>query len=166
MPAETANQKTGGYLTYSPDSMGTLFLHWSEQEVGDALAFFESGKKIPPFKFKTNHGKQILAKGVDDKQKFYQGWGSFLKEGLVRYQAKDLQVKEKGAAREDIQVALRSKSDGKVVRVKSGENWAGDSGSLAAFSVVNESNMSFNVGTLEHSVFMSKAKLEGCGHEM
>ena len=170
--ADAPVQKTGGYLTYSPDSLGTLFLHWSETEIPDALAYFEAGKKIPPFKFKTNHGKTILTKGVDDKAKFYQGWGAYLKEALCRYNANCFQVFGKQAAREEILVALLQKGDHKVLRVGAnnaqGEqaSWSGDAQELAGFAVVNESNMSFKVGTLEQSVFMSKGTTEGYGFDM
>lgn len=71
-------------MMYSPDSHGTLYLQWSKEPVQEALAFFEPGKVVPGFKFTTNHGKQQLQKGTDDKLKFYDGWGAFLKEGLCR----------------------------------------------------------------------------------
>ena len=69
---------------YTPDSLGTLYLQWSKEPVEGALAYFEPGKPVPPFKFTTNHGKQQLMKGVDDKGKYFEGWGAFLKEGLCR----------------------------------------------------------------------------------
>ena len=72
----------GGYLVYTPDALGTLTLQWSETKVEGALAFFSAGKPIPPFKFKTNQGRFQLQKGVDDKTKFYEGWGAFMKEGV------------------------------------------------------------------------------------
>lgn len=74
----------GGYLVYTEDSLGTLFLKWSREPVENALAFFEAGKPIPPFKFTTNQGRFQLMKGCQDKQKFFEGWGAFLKEALCR----------------------------------------------------------------------------------
>ena len=65
--------------------------------------FFEAGKPIPGFKFKTNHGRQPLTKGVDTKEKWYEGWGGFLKEAFCRYNAKRFCIYEK---------ALRSRTPG------------------------------------------------------
>lgn len=156
----------GGYLCYSPDSFGTLSLHWSETKVENALAFFAAGKPIPPFKFKTNQGRFQLQKGTDDKTKFFEGWGAFLKEGLCRFNATKIEMYGKANSREDVQLVLLDKSMLKVIRVMPGETWEGSCDEVLSFAIVPKDNTAFKVGTLEASVFMTKAKDDGIAHEV
>ncbi|CAD7976458.1 unnamed protein product [Amoebophrya sp. A25] len=154
----------GGYLVYTDDSHGTLFLKWSKEPVEGALAFFEAGKPIPPFKFSTNHGKQQLMKECQNKNKFFEGWGAFLKEALCRFNARSLKIFDKQNAREEVQIALLERSTSAVTRIESGQEWSGDVTTVFAFAVVPKDNESFKLGTLDQNLFVSKAKIEGCGY--
>lgn len=156
----------GGYLCYNPDSMGTLILHWSKVPVENALAFFEAGKPIPPFKFTTNQGRFQLQKGADDKVKFFEGWSAYLKEALNRFDCKSLCLFEKNAAREDVQVVLLMKNTMQIVRVESGEQWTGSVSDIHSFAVVPKDNITFKCGTLDQNLFLSKAKIEGAGYTL
>jgi len=146
----------GGYLVYTEDSLGTLFLKWSREPVENALAFFEAGKPIPPFKFTTNQGRFQLMKGCQDKQKFFEGWGAFLKEALCRFNATSLKVFEKQNAREDVQVVFLERNTSVVTRIEPGGVWGGDVTNLFAFAVVPKDNESYNCGTLDQNLFVSK----------
>lgn len=162
--ASDACPPQGGYLCYTPDSLGTLYLHWSRTPVENALAFFEAGKPVPAFKFTTYQGRSPLQKGADDRVKFFEGWAAFLKEALCRYNCKSICVFEKQAAREDVQVVLLMKSTMSIVRVECGEQWTGDVEQVHSFAVVPRDNITFKCGTLDQNHFMSKAKIEGCGY--
>eukprot|EP00392_Amoebophrya_sp_AT5.2_P008950 g8978.t1 len=129
----------GGYLVYTEDSLGTLFLKWSREPVENALAFFEAGKPIPPFKFTTNQG---------------------------RFNATSLKVFEKQNAREDVQVVFLERNTSVVTRIEPGGVWGGDVTNLFAFAVVPKDNESYNCGTLDQNLFVSKAKMEGCGYSL
>lgn len=84
----------GCFLRYAPDALGTLFLHWVDGGLSGrkelpagALAWFEPGKSVAKFKFSTNGGRQELKKGVDAKEKLFEGWAQFLKEAVYGFHA-------------------------------------------------------------------------------
>ncbi|CAD7971672.1 unnamed protein product [Amoebophrya sp. A120] len=151
----------GGYLIYTEDSLGTLFLKWSKEPVENALAFFEAGKPIPAFKFTTNQGRFQLMKGCQDKQKFFEGWGAFLKEALCRFNATSLAVYAKQNAREDVQVVFLERGTSAVQRIEPNGKWSGDITSLFAFAVVPVDNETYNCGTLDQNLFVSKGQKAG-----
>jgi len=157
---------SGGYLCYSPDSLGTLYLHWSKIPVDGAIAYFEPGKAVPGFKYTTNQGRCALTKGVDDRAKFFEGWSAFLKEALCRFNAKSIAVYDKNQSREDVQIVLLKKDSMEIERVEDGDTWEGDVTSIHSFAVVPKDNVSFKCGTLQQNLFLSKAKMEGAGYCM
>mmetsp|Transcript_6733 Transcript_6733/g.20939 ORF Transcript_6733/g.20939 Transcript_6733/m.20939 type:complete len:159 (+) Transcript_6733:173-649(+) len=71
------------YLTFGPESQGTLFSHFSATPVAGALACFEPRKKVPAFKFKQNGGRSEIIRemsgGTEGKKRYYSGFASFVK---------------------------------------------------------------------------------------
>eukprot|EP00041_Stephanoeca_diplocostata_P021318 m.494935 g.494935 ORF g.494935 m.494935 type:complete len:160 (-) comp21797_c0_seq18:2082-2561(-) len=74
--------QSGCYLIFDESNNGTLYQHWSDVIIPEALALFSTQKKIPAFKFKQNGGKTELARdcggGVKIKN-FYTGVAQFVK---------------------------------------------------------------------------------------
>ena len=87
--ATNAPQTTEGcYLSYLSDSGGKLEIQYSRTPIAGAVGFWtpdpSRGKKIQPFKFTANGGRQELIKGIAggdaNKRKYYSGWCQFVKE--------------------------------------------------------------------------------------
>ena len=53
-------------------------------------------------------GRFQLQKGVDDKKKFYDGWGAFMKEGVARFNATKIELYGKENSREEVQARLNT----------------------------------------------------------
>jgi len=69
------------YLTFDLASNGTLFTHWSQTPVPDALASFTPSKPVPKFKFTQNAGRSELIRTINGPNipRYYQGWTQFVK---------------------------------------------------------------------------------------
>jgi hypothetical protein len=87
----TAPSPTGGacYLVYEPDSSGRLVEHYSRTPVEYAIGRWVpgEGKKIAAFKFKQNHGRNVLigncSAGVQGRKNYCSGWNQFVRSAKV-----------------------------------------------------------------------------------
>jgi len=80
----------GAYLTFDPVSGGTLFIHWSKEEVRGALLYAVPKKNVPAFKYKGNPKSEIVRDLQTDKKKWYRGCCEFVK--AVKIYDSDLEV--------------------------------------------------------------------------
>lgn len=165
------------YLCYIPDQNGTLELRWTpvykdarlNTPPAEALACFVPGKPVPAWKVKTNAGRVLIQTGVNEKRKFFLGYGQFLKEAFMQWQAKQFKLLRKADAREQVQLAVVDRADGLTVRrftAQSGNNKLDASTAPAAFAIVNEHSTAFHVGTMDRELFLQKAMDGGFGADL
>lgn len=94
---QSLNPGDGAYITFSPTSQGTLFIHWSkERPKGDAnytvLAWIEPGKQPPAFKYKTNGGRIELSKKCLDNKVFYREFANGVAKWIREWDAKKVMI--------------------------------------------------------------------------
>jgi len=165
---EVAVPGKGCYLRYSPDSMGKLYLHWSEKPIATAgvLAYFEPGKIVPGFKYRTNGGRADVVKGADDKRNLFQGWVQFLKEAISGYYAYRIMVFETGdEAAEDpntkAKIVWCRKETNEIFSVMPGECLYLDPSEVQSIGVLNVHDNTFNVHQMPANQFVPKCKTIG-----
>lgn len=79
-----AGKASGGYLVFSPESTGVLTLHWADEKVPGALAYFAPSKPVPQHKKTQNAGRMELIRGIgSNKKKMYEGVTHFVKEAAL-----------------------------------------------------------------------------------
>ena len=84
-PKDTANEQPACYLVYDPDSSGQLVEYYCKTPIEFAIGRWIPGnqKKIAGFKFKRNHGRNVLigncSGGVQGRKNFYSGWCQFVR---------------------------------------------------------------------------------------
>ena len=77
------------FLVYDPDSSGCLVEHYIKTPVDSAIGRWVpgEGKRIAGFKFKRNHGRNVLIKncsgGVQGRKNFYSGWCQFVRSAKI-----------------------------------------------------------------------------------
>ncbi len=75
---------------------------------------------------------------------------------LIRFNATSLAVYAKQNAREDVQVVFLERGTSAVQRIEPNGKWSGDITNLFAFAVVPVDNETYNCGTLDQNLFVSK----------
>lgn len=60
IPPMSSTPDTGCYLTLGSEGGAGFLLHWSEQPIESALAYFRPSKPVPHFKFTQNAGRSEL----------------------------------------------------------------------------------------------------------
>jgi len=69
------------YLTFDQASNGSLFTHWSQTPVPDALCKYTPTNEVAKFKYTQNGGRNELIRTMNgpNVQRFYLGWVQFFK---------------------------------------------------------------------------------------
>jgi len=144
------------YLTFDLASNGTLFTHWSQTPVPDALASFTPSKPIPKFKFTQNAGRTELIRTINGPNlpRYYQGWVQFVK--MARENDAEFMVL-KGEQFTQAPVALYIVTKNTDVS-RIAENTPATLGDVASVSAVHPSNMSYGVKKMNVALFRETAE--------